>query len=266
MRTKICTALALSSALWGAMMLAGPAASGQDAAGNGTPEKFQPYTAEFKITNVKVLADGTTITREYKLVEARDAQGRRMTETSPISGSGEPNAGTVGTVNDPADGSSVIWQSSFRKAYARKLPPPDQRHGCWATDTGSWTANFDASERLREQAEVNPAHVPPAIEDLGSDTIDGVAVQGLRIVRTTVAGAIGNNNPLVTTSESWQAPNLGGLTLRSVRNDPQEGKSSRELVSLKQGEPDPALFQPPAGYEIVVQEMHQVPCAQLQAH
>jgi hypothetical protein len=37
---------------------------------------------------------------------------------------------------------------------------------------------------------------------------------------------------------------------------------TRELVSLTQGEPDPAIFQPPDGYEIKTTELHKVPCVQ----
>jgi hypothetical protein len=33
-----------------------------------------------------------------------------------------------------------------------------------------------------------------------------------------------------------------------------------ELTSFTPGEPDPALFQPPQGYEIVTEPLHQVQC------
>ena len=94
---------------------------------------------------------------------------------------------------------------------------------------------------------------------LGTKTIDGVLTQGVRRTRTIPAGQIGNSAPLVTTSEYWAAPSLG-ISLRSVSDNPQYGKMTRELISLTLGEPDASLFQPPAGYRIVVNKVHQVPC------
>jgi hypothetical protein len=41
------------------------------------------------------------------------------------------------------------------------------------------------------------------------------------------------------------------------------GKTTRELVSFTEGEPDAALFQAPADYEVVTQETHdEVRCPQ----
>jgi hypothetical protein len=56
------------------------------------------------------------------------------------------------------------------------------------------------------------------------------------------------------------------LTLREVDDDPQTGKRITELVKFSLGEPDPASFQPPEGYEISTQETHQVSCQQPAQH
>ena len=45
-----------------------------------------PYTAEYTITHVQALADGTIITGELTEVKALDAQGRQMTATTTTSG------------------------------------------------------------------------------------------------------------------------------------------------------------------------------------
>lgn len=102
----------------------------------------------------------------------------------------------------------------------------------------------------------NTAH-----EDLGADNIMGVEVRGSRITATTPAGAQGNDEPLVSTTEMWMAPSLG-LTLRSISDDPRMGKSDREVVSLELNDPDPSIFQPPAGYQLDADVMQPVPCAQ----
>jgi hypothetical protein len=58
-------------------------------------------------------------------------------------------------------------------------------------------------------------------------------------------------------------PGLSGINVRQVNEDPQMGKTTRELVSFSQGEPDASLFQLPADYEVVTQETHdEVRCPQ----
>ena len=89
----------------------------------------------------------------------------------------------------------------------------------------------------------------------------GIEVHGYRMTLTTAAGQIGNDQPLVRTTESWMAPSLG-IELRSTTDDPQSDKMTRELVSLDLNEPDPSTFQPPDGYEVKVEEMHPVACRQ----
>jgi hypothetical protein len=98
-------------------------------------------------------------------------------------------------------------------------------------------------------------------EDLGADTIMGVAVRGSRTTATTPAGEEGNDQPLVRTDELWMAPSLG-MVLRSITDDPRMGKIDREAVSVDLNNPDPALFQPPAGYKVDTEEMQPVACAQ----
>jgi hypothetical protein len=47
---------------------------------------------------------------------------------------------------------------------------------------------------------------------------------------------------------------LAGVLVRSLLDDPQSGKNTKELVGFRQEEPEPSVFQPPAEYEIVNRE------------
>lgn len=235
---------------------------------------LQPYTAEFKMTRVQTLADGTTITNEVKRVKARDSQGRTMiTTTESPFGSGQP-ALTYVTVNDPAEGTQTNWDSRSRRATITKLPPADQRHGCWRSDSGHFNMNYgDAPSRAKAQPGGGsgtgsvaggvlvwrPVRPKFTREDLGTTTIMGVEVRGTRFTTTTPAGAIGNDRPLVSTTETWVAPSLG-IPLRQVQINPQSGKMTTELQNLDLSEPVKATFQPPEGYDVVTEELHQVPC------
>ena len=92
-----------------------------------------------------------------------------------------------------------------------------------------------------------PRYYPYRTESLPPQTIAGIYVEGTRTTRTTPAGYVGNDRDFVSTTENWYSPTLG-LQLRYVSDDPRSGKSTTEVTDLHQTAPDPALFQPPAGY------------------
>ncbi len=230
----------------------------------------QPYTAEFRITLVKTLANGTTITRESTEIEALDSSGRRLRSTTQPVGP-DNQLGTSAHVNDPTGGVEVNWQSSAKRGWVIKLPPQDERHGCWADDTGNFRTSWFDGPRPGKPAPngtvlANGSTVVPAVrnkpeeEDLGTSSIQGVEVRGHRLTTTFPAGQFGNDAPIVATNEAWSSQQLA-LTLREVTDDPRLGKRTRELVNLVLGEPDDSLFRLPDSYEVTTEELHSVPCA-----
>lgn len=224
----------------------------------------QPYTAELKIISVLTLANGTTITRETTEIHAVDHNGRTLTLTKELPGSPERPALTRARVFDSAEGTDTNWDSLQSKTTIVKVPPADQHQGCWATETGRMHWQFGqpaSSQPATKSAVVTPpkTRTGSVSVDLGDTTIEGVVAHGTRHTWTTPIGEIGNDAPLVRTEENWYASSLG-LLLRSVSDDPQSGKRTREVVSLSLTEPDPALFQPPEEYEVVTETAHPVPC------
>jgi hypothetical protein len=228
---------------------------------------LEPYTAEFKITFVRTLPNGTVIQRESKEIEARDSNSRTFRQTVNAAMGANQATNTISFVNDPTDGTNMNWQSRTHEVVVRKLPPQDQRQGCWRNDAGTFSANFGphptSPAPVAAAASQRPTVPQQQIEDLGTTVIEGIEAHGHRITRTVPAGSIGNDQPLVTTIESWSAPSLMGLTLRSVTDDPRNGKTTREVVRLDLGEPEQTIFQPPSDYKVQTMEMHQVPCEQL---
>lgn len=200
-----------------------------------------PYTAEYKITQVKTLSDGSTITHESTEVVALDSQGRSMTSTTTMPTSQDQSPITRVNVYDPVAGTNSSWSVPGHQATVTQMPAPGSLPPCASTVMGA-VANPRPVQREK-----------PVVEDLGTETIQGVEARGRRTTTTIPAGAIGNDAPLVRTRETWTAiaPGLGGLLVREVSDDPQLGQTTKELQNLSQDEPDPSLFQPPAGYEIV---------------
>jgi hypothetical protein len=177
--------------------------------------KRAPYTAEFKITTVQTLANGTTITRETSEVRALDAQKRTMTSTTSTQLHGDRTPLTTVMVQDQVAGTYTNWDSARKVATVQKQPRQDQRHGCWESDSGHTRWNFgpmpqrDASQQATAVARETSAAVRPATresktEDLGTAQIQGVEAHGHRTTTTTPAGRS-------ATMSRWCAPMRSGM-------------------------------------------------------
>lgn len=260
----------------------------KDDAAASKPVHLLAYTVELKTTSVQTLANGTTITRDTTEIHAVDSQSRnyRLHMYKMPFGEQEKTV-TSAFVDDPVEGTQINWNTDRAEAHVLKLPPQDQRHGCWASDSGNMRMSYgpvqsaftastgvggglasSSASGTRALGTVgtrvtlpHPVRQRPVTEDLGVSTIEGVEVHGYRTTNTIPAGQIGNDQPLVTTSERWIAPSLG-IALRSVNDDPRNGKSTTEVVRLDLSEPPLSTFQPPEGYKIITEELHQIPCAE----
>ncbi|MFP5235303.1 MAG: hypothetical protein ACLGSD_05330 [Acidobacteriota bacterium] len=224
------------------------------------PPPPQPWQSESISTSVQTLANGATITQKMRIVRAVDSRGRELAVSTTIPSAPNEEVQTTGSILDPEKGSDTFWRSQGHQAWVREYPPVAEQHGCWqgpgyARDYDARpAAHLPASSRRRSQREV---------ERLGTRTFMGLKADGQRWTTTVPAGQIGNNAPLVRTVENWiaQSPHI---PVYSIENDPQRGKTTLKLVGFKWGEPDPALFKPPADYKLIVQHMQKVPCADLE--
>jgi hypothetical protein len=87
------------------------------------------------------------------------------------------------------------------------------------------------------------------VESLGAEVINGLMAKGTRITTIIPAGAVGNEQPLTTTSETWMSEDLHQPVLTKYF-DPRSGDMVREMKNITREEPDPSLFQVPADYTI----------------
>jgi hypothetical protein len=105
--------------------------------------------------------------------------------------------------------------------------------------------NLNMGRTMRDKSPVEPA-----AESLGTSIIEGVECEGNRTTVTIPAGQIGNDLPIVITSERWYSPKLQTVVL-SKRHDPRTGDITVKLVGIDQSEPPASLFQVPADYTVV---------------
>lgn len=248
MRVSICGVLALAAGL--ALPLAGQVERGRSRVEMAHPRMVRlPYTAEYKITRVRILADGSPSTRESTEVVAIDSQGRRMTSTTAVPLADDQTPVTRVSVFDPISHTNTSWTVPGQKVTVLTMPAPGAlRPACAPNLTATSSAHIGA---ILSVDRTQPYR--PNIEDLGTDTILGLEARGRRTITMIPAGKVGNDTPTQRTSEMWTAisPGLAGLVVRQVTEDPQMGKTDKELTNFAQAEPDAALFQPPADYEVV---------------
>lgn len=85
-------------------------------------------------------------------------------------------------------------------------------------------------------------------EDLGTQSIDGVAAHGVREVQTIPPERSNTGRELVLTDEYWYADDLH-MNVIVKHNDPRTGSVTMTLTQVTREEPDPSLFQVPEGYQ-----------------
>jgi hypothetical protein len=210
--------------------------------------------AEFRILQAKTVANGTPITHETTVVDARDSRGRHMTATTDTPTSADQVATTHFRVFDPVAHVTFNWSFPGREATVMAIPFSGAiSSGC------SWMSS-----------RIGSANEKTTVEELGTKTIQGVEARGRQTSTTVSLEPIGKHKKHesqagtieVHSTELWIAidPGLAGLVVREVSKDWPSVETSRELVNFSQSEPDAAVFQPPIGYEVVNREVNTDAC------
>jgi hypothetical protein len=237
-----------------------------------------PYSAEAVTETTQVLADGNRINRKSVTRVYRDGEGRTRREDLD-------DNGTVVNISivDPVAHLSYVLDPSSRSAYRDSfvLGAPvlmrSKLEAAAAVAPGEADAKLEAEAKVRQGGGrgrgmvVYPDGPPPpppppplpgakaAIEeavsktavheDLGTQTIEGVAANGSRATTTIPAGAIGNLQPIKVVSEQWLSPDLHVLVM-TKHSDPRSGETTYRLQGLVRAEPDRSLFTVPADYTL----------------
>ena len=86
-------------------------------------------------------------------------------------------------------------------------------------------------------------------KSLGTREFEGVKADGTMTSHTIPAGEIGNEKPIVVTSERWFSPELH-VVVYAKNSDPRTGDTIYRLANLKRGEPPADLFKVPSDYKV----------------
>jgi hypothetical protein len=202
-----------------------------------------PYSAVQESSRVQTLADGTIISSKPTSTKIyRDAQGRSRTE-HPFCRQHEDDAGTWIEIRDPVSGYAYILDPASQKAYRYTVTAKQPSAPATASTGGLGTLEVGT-----------PPQIPgtPAgrnSESLGSQTMEGVAADGVRTTTVVPVGEMGNDRPFNIVHETWTSPRLHVVVL-SKTMDPRFGESTMRLTNIDLSEPELSFFEPPADYSV----------------
>jgi hypothetical protein len=236
--------------------------------------KGAPYPAEIVTEMNQTLADGNRISRRTTGRVYRDGEGRIRREED------RQNGGVAISIVDGVAGvsyrlepeSRIAWKTSAAAATAimKDLEEKRRIEQRKMELERSTAAGVPAGGDVRERSALPPPPPPPPpplprgqgdtrnVGPLERKTLEGVLVEGRKNTSTIPAGQIGNEQPITITSEEWRSPELNVLVM-THHTDPRMGESSYRLTNVVRGEPDPSLFQVPAGYTIKETEIRREP-------
>lgn len=238
--------------------------------GGGNPVVGAPYTATITNETVQTLADGNRIVQSSTGTTARDSEGRTRQDTvlPAIGNLSAADAPHIVFIQDPV--AKVSYTLNLTDKTAQKIPAPPAMAGdiTGAPNTAvaikvlsAGAAQVQAPDGMpgpmgapgenvffrrvitRDDGQVNT-------EDLGSQTMEGVIVNGTRSTRTIPAGEIGNEKPITVVTEVWTSPDLKTV-IYSKRSDPRMGEITFRLTNIVRAEPEPSLFSVPPDFKVV---------------
>jgi hypothetical protein len=174
----------------------------------------KPYILKITLTSTGSDRTSPPKTREESVV--RDSAGRVRTED--FYDNGQPS---FVSIRDPNRHTylqmSVVSKSAFTISLPRPVVPPP---------SNGW-----------------------AVERLPSRIIAGLPAEGLRFTRTIPASADGHRAEDRVVEDDWISNELG-LILEQRIDSQHFGTSTKRVSSMKQVEPDPALFSIPSDYKV----------------
>jgi len=237
-----------------------------------------PYSATITNESIQTLADGNRLIQKNTGTTARDSQGRTRQDTvlPAIGNLAAANAPHLVFIHDPVAQASYTLNLTEKTAQKMPAPPPPGEMGAARVpgttvsvrvvdgnapgapplappDVDAMPATMAASAgtpMLFEKRVVTMEQNPGTTEDLGSQTMEGVLVNGVRTTHTIPEGQIGNERPITIVTEVWTSPELKTIVC-SKRSDPRMGEQTFRLTNIVRAEPSLSLFTVPADFKIV---------------
>lgn len=201
-----------------------------------TPVPNVPLTAVAEVESTQVLDDGSSVKRKTFNNIARDSQGRIYNERRSL-------------VPDTFNGTPPV--------ISMHIYDPDTKLNTFLevdTHLARQSVRLETAPALamaQGRGSVVPVNRPGYQEqDLGTESMENVAVHGVRKIRTVSAAASGTGKPVIVTDEYWYSEELH-LNMLVKHDDPRTGQQIVMITQVNRAEPPASTFEIPADYKIV---------------
>ncbi|HXE06503.1 MAG TPA: hypothetical protein VN612_01320 [Acidobacteriaceae bacterium] len=210
------------------------------------PLENAPFTARVDTEWTRILPDGTAaITKNHRTV-ARDSTGRVFQERRYFTPTGDQDLPQLSALEyaDPGRHElltcnpqrKICYESQYLRPVLYKMPA-----GITGLAVCGCASRPGTGIRIEREA-------------LDRQTIENLDAIGSREITTLPAGTFGNASPQPIVKEFWYSPQLG-INLVTKRFDPRAGSENFVVNHVSLNEPDPRLFEPPADYTIVREQV-----------
>ncbi|HLL76049.1 MAG TPA: TonB family protein [Pyrinomonadaceae bacterium] len=183
------------------------------------------------------------VNEEGKVESARALDGHPLLREAAVNAARQWEFAPTKLSNQPVKVTGRIsFEFTMTKGYpgaAEGAPPPPPEPGEPPAPPGVRMMRRPANAPRFEESK----------ESLGRQTIEGVEAEGTRTTVTIPVGAIGNERPILITSERWYSPELQ-LVVMTRHSDPRFGETTYRLTNISRAEPDRSLFEVPSGYTV----------------
>jgi hypothetical protein len=233
---------------------------------DANPVKGAPFCANITTEHTQLFADGNRIHTTSSSVLCRDTRGRirRESDLNLLGAVPGRAPGKLITIIDPVAGFRYVLDPNAKTASKMPLVtkiianekgtqgsdsvPPPGADAIYHVEGAGGPGTFNTFYIARKsKGGDGPA---PTTETLGDQTIEGIRATGTRITTTIPAGQMGNEQPILVTSERWYSPELKATVL-TKHNDPWAGELKTQFTSVNASEPDPSLFTVPSDYKVL---------------
>lgn len=199
--------------------------------------KGSPFSAVAVSETTQTLADGNRIHRSTSVAMFRDSEGRFRREVTlpaigPLAASGK--SPQFISISDPVAGARYMLHPEDKTAHKFSIRARDEQFHGYAFQKRVPGPEADGNLKT---------------EQLGTQMIEGVSVEGTRLTRTIPAGQIGNEKPIEIVSERWYSSDLQ-MAVMTKRSDPRFGTTTYQLTNIQRTEPSASLFQLPSDYTV----------------
>jgi hypothetical protein len=240
----------------GAYAIGGPLGQGgvQSTDEVGTHVVGAPYSAVGIKEEVTRLLDGNRIVTRQETRFYRDGQGRtRVEEGQPpaLARFNGVGAFSIPRIHDPVAGEHYMLHSHDKTVHVLATMPEGAERPPSITPPVALPPPLmqmlRSSVRIGTTFMMAPLATPDEQKPLGEKIIRGVKAVGTRLKHTVAAGSVGNDRPIIITTDYWFSPQLG-VAIESVSRSPTGHEATYRLEQIVLGEPDATLFQVPADY------------------